>query len=166
MIVKWEIMALERKGGYNVRENNLFHPGHSEREEEEEDKTVHNESYRYSISHPPVDIAEYNNNREMCKIHSTGYRAGFADTINNLSLTILKSVDEYKKTFTFDKLMKAAAAKKIVSAEEIFIVHQDIALIESALKEKKLMAWGDLSFETTLSCKGTAPNVKNLLIFS
>ena len=154
MIVKWEIAALKRKGGYNVRENNLFYPGHIEKEGEEEDEAVPNESYRYSLTHSPVDIAEYNDT-EMCKIHSFGYKAGFADTVNNLSSTILKSVAEYKQKFTFDELFKAAGAKTIVSAEEVFIVHQDIALIESALKEKKLMTWGDLCFENPVSCKGT-----------
>ena len=152
MIVKWEITALKRKGGYNVKENNLFYPGHSEKEGDEEDETVPNESYRYSLR--PVDVAEYNN-REMCKIHSIGYKASFADTVNNLSSTILKSVAEYKQKFTFNELFKAAGAKKIVSAEEVFIVHQDIALIESALKEKKLMAWNDLDFKNPVSCKGT-----------
>ena len=101
----------------------------------------------------------------MCKIHSVVCEAGFVDTVNNLSSTILRSITEYKQKFTFDKLFKAAREKKIVSAEEIFIVHQDIALIESALKEKELITWGDLEFENPVSCKGTILKSK-LLIFS
>jgi hypothetical protein len=160
IIVKWEIAALKQKGGYDVRENNLFLPNRGEKEGEEgADETLPNESYRYSRP-PPVHVAEY---REMCKTHSIGCNAGFVDCVNNLSSTILKSLAEYKQTFTFDRLLNAVSAKKIISADEIFIVHQDISLIESALKEKKLMTWGDLAFENPLSCKGTNPKSKSLI---
>ena len=100
----------------------------------------------------------------MCKIHSIGCKADFVDFVNNLSSTILNSLAEYKQTFTFDRLLKAVAAK--FPADEVFIVHQDISLIESALKEKKLMTWGDLVFENPLSCKGINPKSKLLIIFS
>jgi len=163
MIVKWEIAALKRKGGYDVRENNLFYPGHRVEEGDNEDETIRNKSYRYSL--PPVNAAEYNN-RKMCKIHSIGNRASFSDTVNNLSSTILESVAEYKQKFTFDKLCKAASTTKIGVLDEIFILHHDIALIESALKEKKLMTWNGLDFENPISCKGTTLKSNKVLIFS
>src|SRR5216117_3935856 len=123
MTVKWEISALKRTGGYNVKENNLFHPDQVEKEGEKEDKTQPDESYRYSIFHPST-FFKY---RQMCKIHSVSCRAGFVDTVNNLSLIILNSVAEYKQTFTFDKLIQGAITKKFASGEEILAVHQDIA---------------------------------------
>lgn len=102
----------------------------------------------------------------MCEIHSIGHKAGFVDTVNNLSSTILKSLAEYKQTFTFEQLVQGAVAKKIPSADEIFMVHQDIARIESALNEKKLSTWGDLDFENPLSCKGSILRSKLPIIFS
>ena len=130
-------------------ENNLFHPNCGETEGEEPDKNVSNESYRYFLS--LVVIAEY---RGMCEIHSIGHKAGFVDFVNNFSSTILKSVAEYKQTFTFDRLIQGAVAKRYPCADEIYMVHGDIAMIESALTKKKLLTWGDLDFENPLSCTG------------
>jgi hypothetical protein len=157
MIVKWEIAALKRTGGYNARENNLFHPDQAEKNaREEEDNTLPNESYQSSLPRP-VDVVEY---RKMCKLHSVSCRTGFSDTINDLSSTIFKSVTEYKQTYTYDKLVQGAITKKFASGNEILAVHQDMAMIETALEEKKLMEWGDLEFEIPLSCKGTTLKIK------
>jgi hypothetical protein len=157
MVVRWEISALRRTGGYNVLENNLHMEGASRTDGPGKDKpdaqqSLEESSYEYV---PPFSALIF---RGFCPHHSTSRRLHFVRTVQSLAKAIEQIIASFTKEFDKTQMGNFSYNRKLGLGHEITLTYGTIHKVRVCL-ERGIPFESKDGKDEPLDCPGTHPRL-------